>query len=113
MHFDDSLKDIKRQFEPWRALVVLDDKALRRQVLSWGPQLIRRLSDWPEGRHLADLWACVEVDFNALAELAGETQVDVRLHFRQAQGLGLIYPDGSVASAVREVLTSKFNELKV
>jgi hypothetical protein len=112
MDFARLLREIKGNFEPWRALVVLDDKPLRRQVLAWGPQMVRQVSDWPEGHGLADLWACVQVDFEALAELTGETQVEVRMRFRQAQGMGLIYPDGSVAHPVRDLLQAKVREIK-
>lgn len=112
MLFDDLLLRHKDRFESWRALVVLDDKPLRRQVLSWGPQMVRQVSDWPTGQGLADLWDCVEVNFEALAELTGETQVEVRMRFRQAQGMGLIYPDGSVAHPVRDLLQAKVREIR-
>lgn len=112
MHFDSLLKEFKGKFEAWRALVVLDDKPLRRHVLCWGPQMVRQVSDWPMGHGLADLWECVNVDFEALAELTGETQVEVRMRFRQAQGLCLIYPDGSVALPVRDMLHAKVKEIR-
>lgn len=112
MHFDTLLLLHKERFESWRAIVVLDDKPLRRHVLCWGPQMVRRVSDWAAGNGLADLWDCVEVDFEALAQLTGETQVEVRMRFRQAQGLGLIYPDGTVAKTVRDLLHEKVREVR-
>lgn len=104
MDFDDELERHKDNFEKWRALIVLDDKALRRYVMCWGPMLVQRLSDWPAGHALADLWACVRVDYQVLADLTGHSLPQVMGHFRQAQGLQLIYPDGTVAEAVTDIL---------
>jgi hypothetical protein len=112
MTFNDLLALHKERFEAWRAVVVLDDKPLRRHVLSWGPQMVRQVSDWPLGNGLADLWECVHVDFEALAELTGEPQVEVRMRFRQARGLGLLYPDGTVAKPVRDLLHAKVKEIR-
>lgn len=47
MTFDDLLEKHKERLKACRALVVLDDKPLRRHVLSWGPQMVRQVSDWP------------------------------------------------------------------
>ncbi len=44
-YFEAALEILKEKFEPFRALVVFDDKALRRYVISWGPQLVRRRDD--------------------------------------------------------------------
>ena len=41
-YFEAALEIQKEKFEPYRALIVLDDKALRRYVLSRGPQLVRK-----------------------------------------------------------------------
>lgn len=56
MKFDDELDRHKDSFAKWRALIVLDDKAMRRYVLCWGPMLVQRLHDWPLGDSLPDLW---------------------------------------------------------
>jgi hypothetical protein len=104
MNFDELLEERKALFEDHRALIVLDDKAMRRYVLCWGAMLVQRWQDYPMGHTLADLWACVRVDFQALADLTGESLPQVMGHFRQAQGLELIYPDGSIPEAVTKVL---------
>jgi hypothetical protein len=44
-YFEAALEILKEKFEPFRALVVFDDKALRRYVINWGPQLVRRRDD--------------------------------------------------------------------
>lgn len=111
MDFDHELAIHKEGFIKWKALIVLDDKAMRRYVLCWGPMLVQRLSDWPTGDSLADLWACVSVDFKALAELTGDSPPQVMANFRQAQGLQLIYPDGSVAVAAASILKKQVDEL--
>lgn len=111
-YFDAALEIHKERFEPYRALIVLDDKALRRYVMCWGPQLVRRHNDYPLDSGMADLWACVTVDYQALADLTGHSLPQVMCYFRQAQGLHLIYPDGSVAEAVTDMLRKKLEEIK-
>lgn len=111
-YFDTILYQRKCEFEDWRALIVIDDKALRRYVLCWGPMLVQRLDSFPSGETLADLWACVQVDFQALEERTGDSTPQVMARFRQAQGLQLIYPDGSVAEAVADLLRGKLLEIK-
>ena len=59
MDFEELLNRYKRDFKSYRALIVLDDKLLRRYVLSWGPQLVQRKHDYPLGDTLKDLWDCV------------------------------------------------------
>jgi hypothetical protein len=44
-YFEAALEILKEKFEPVRALVVFDDKALRRYAINWGPQLVRRRDD--------------------------------------------------------------------
>lgn len=111
MNFDEELAIHKERFAKFRALIVLDDKAMRRYVLCWGPMLVKRENDWPLGDNLSDLWDCVTVDFKALADLTGDSMPQVMGHFRQAQGLSLIYPDGTVADAVANLLRKRVNEL--
>lgn len=111
-YFEAALEIHKEKFEPFRALVVLDDKALRRYVISWGPQLVRRFDDYPLDNSMPDLWNCVTVDYQALADLTGDSLPHVMSYFRQAQGLQLIYPDGSIAPAVANVLTKKMREIQ-
>ena len=110
-YFDAALEIHKERFEPYRALIVLDDKALRRYVMCWGSQLVRRHNDYPLDSGLADLWDCVTVDYQALADLTGHSLPEVMCYFRQAQGLQLIYPDGSVAEAVAKLLRRKLTEI--
>lgn len=110
-YFTTALADHKDAFEPYRALIVLDDKPMRKYVLCWCQQLVRRLDEYPLGDTMADLWACVQVDYQALADLTGDPLPMVMGRFRQAQGLELIYPDGSVPAAVAGVLRKKYAEI--
>jgi hypothetical protein len=112
MDFDHALERAKARFEDWRALVVLDDKPLRRYVMCWRPCLVRRLTDWPPRDDIASLWGCVDIDLQALCEMTGDALPDVQSRLRQAQGMELIYPDGSVAQAVARVLKGKLAEIK-
>ena len=112
MDFDESLNVIKSDFAAWRALVVLDDKPLRRYVMCWRPSLVRRVSDWPIGSDIASLWDCVHVDVQALSEMTGDALPDVQSRLRQAQGMELIYPDGTVARDVARVMAGKLSEIK-
>lgn len=111
-YFDATLEIHKEKFVTYKALVVLDDKALRRYVLCWGPHLVRRHDDYPLDTAMADLWACVTVDYQALADLTGHSLPQVMAYFRQAQGMQLIYPDGSVAFAVADLLSKKLEEIR-
>lgn len=112
MNFDELLEQYKESFEKFRALIVLDDKAMRRYVLCWGPMLVQRLHSYPMGDTLPDLWACVKVDYQALADLTGDSLPQVMGHFRQAQGLQLIYPDGTVADAVANILKKRVEQIE-
>jgi hypothetical protein len=111
-YFDEVLDLHKGRFVGYRALVVLDDKPLRRLVMCWGPQLVRRYNEYPLDNTMADLWDCVKVDYQALVDLTGQPLPEVMGYFRQAQGMQLIYPDGSVAFAVVDVLNSKLEEIR-
>lgn len=110
--FSEYVQDLGERFPEGRALLVLDDKTLRRYVLCWGPALIHRVNDWPEDSQPATLWDCVDVNLDALADLAGDTLADARARLRQIQGLGLVLPDGSLPSAVTEVLTNEVRAAK-
>lgn len=112
MDFDTELDRVKQRFEAWRALVVLDDKPLRRYVMCWRPSLVRRVSDWPVTPGIASLWDCVHVDLQALSEMTGDALPDVQSRLRQAQGMELIYPDGTVARDVARVMAGKLSEIK-
>ncbi len=112
MNFDTALNEVKGRFEAWRALVVLDDKPLRRYVMCWRPSLVRRFNDWPDRSDIASLWDCVHVDLQALCEMTGDALPDVQSRLRQAQGMELIYPDGTVARDVHRVMTGKLKEIK-
>lgn len=46
-----------------------------------------------------------------MADLTGDSLPQVMGHFRQAQGLQLIYPDGTVAQAVANILKKRVDEL--
>ena len=112
MNFDSALNEVKGRFEAWRALVVLDDKPLRRYVMCWRPSLVSRVSDWPVTPGIAGLWDCVHVDLQALSEMTGDALPDVQSRLRQAQGMELIYPDGTVARDVARVMAGKLSEIK-
>jgi hypothetical protein len=112
MDFEAILSLRKEEFEPWRALIVLDDKSVRRYVMCWRGNLVRRISDYPMGYTRADLWECVKVDYQALTEITGDSLPDVMARFRQLQAMDLIYPDGSIPAAVVKVLTAKMQEIK-
>lgn len=72
---------------------------------------MRRDNDYPLDNDIAALWACVTVDFAALADLTGQSPPTVMSYFRQAQGLQLIYPDGNVPFAVTKLLRKKLTEI--
>lgn len=112
MDFEDLLQQFKDSFEDWRALAVLDDKALRRYVMCWTPAMVSQRRSYPLGDSLSDLWDCVDVNLSALGDLTGDGQADVLSRFRQVQGMQLVYPDGTVAYAVRKLLTSKVKDNK-
>ena len=87
MDFDTELDRVKQRFDAWRALVVLDDKPLRRYVMCWRPSLVRRVSDWPVTPGIASLWDCVHVDLQGLATyvLNGLAAIGLRFALPKAQ----------------------------
>lgn len=110
-YFQAALDLHKERFEGFRALIVLDDKTLRRYVLAWSPLLVKLRDDWPLDNSLADLWKCVDVDMQALADLTGDALAEVHGNFQRARGLQLIYPDGSIPAMVGAVLMAKMREI--
>jgi hypothetical protein len=96
-------------FPPARALLVLDNKTLRRYVLSWSPLLVRVVKDWPDDDTLAAAWACVEVNTETLSDLTGDSPPAVAAALRQLQALEMVHPDGTIPRAVTQVLTKRFN----
>lgn len=111
-YFDEALSRHKERFEAYRALIVLDDRAMRRYVMAWSRQLVRCLDEYPLADDLPSLWQCVQVDLRALGDLTGDSPPDVLARLRQAQGLEIIYPDGTVADAVANVLRAKMAEIQ-
>ena len=79
-------------------------------VLSWGPELVRQRYSEPAGHELRDLWDCVEVDNQAMADLTGWGLPQVLATFRQAQGLRLIWPDGSLADPLAQLLDQRMKD---
>jgi hypothetical protein len=111
MDFDELLECYQRDFKAYRALIVLDDKILRRYVLCWNPHLVQRVHSFPMGESVKDLWDCVAVDYKALGELTGDSLPDVMARFRQVQGQQLIWPDGTVNGSVASILANKMAEI--
>ena len=110
-YFESALEIHKERFEPFCALIVLDDKMLRKYVMAWKPLLTKLVNEYPLDDDMAALWSCVTVDFQALADLTGDSMPDVMGYFRRCQGLQLIYPDGMVAEAVADVLRKALGEV--
>ena len=52
------------------------------------------------------------MDLQALSEMTGDALPDVQSRLRQAQGMELIYPDGTVARDVARVMAGKLSEIK-
>lgn len=104
------LEEHREAFEPYRALAVDQDAPLLRLVLSWGPALVRQLHTDPAGSDLRDLWDCVDVDTQALADLTGWGLPQVMSTLRQAQGLRLIWPDGSLAEPLVLLLDKRYKD---
>ena len=51
------------------------------------------------------------MDYQALVVLTGQTLPQVMGYFRQAQGMQLIYPDGTLAGAVTMVLLKQYEDV--
>jgi hypothetical protein len=102
------LEEHREAFDPYRALVVDKDPPLLRLVLSWGPAVVRQLHTEPLGNDLRDLWDCVEVDIQALVDLTGWGIPQVMSTLRQAQGLRLIWPDGSLSEPLALLLDNRY-----
>ena len=111
-YFAEALEQIRDDFPDHRACLVLDDKTVRRYVVSWNPSLVRMVSRWPAGSSIQDLWDCVVVDVSALMDITGDSEPEVRSVLRRLQGLQLIYPDGSVPVAAVNAVTARMMEIK-
>lgn len=111
--FSVALEELRDEFPEHRACLVLDDKTVRRYVVAWNPSLVRvRSGGYIYGRTMPDLWECVHVDLQALMDITGDSEPEVRAMLRRLQALQLIYPDGTVPLAAKNVVLSRLADIK-
>lgn len=104
MTFAKLLAAHKLQARKEDALVPLLDQALLMFAAVWPRVPLEPLGD-PAGDDWDALWACVQVDMAALAELADVTEPAAARAFNRLKALRLIYPDGTAAQTVNQWLS--------
>lgn len=110
--FDDLLETWRNREEHSDALILLQDNPLLKYAGLWRVGMVQRTSNLPLGTSWPDLWECVKVDYELLADMADETEARAKFQVRRLCELRLIYPDGTRAhAATRAVLKFVTNAL--
>lgn len=102
--FDDRLEDFRYIEQKDGVLQLLLDRPLLRYAGLWCPQVVTRVSDWPEDHSWEALWKCVKVDHKALSDLADEPEGRAAFQIARLRTLKLIYPDGTRARMANKAI---------
>lgn len=115
--------DRAQAVEAWRgretketAAIALRDSALQKVLAAWpAVPVVADGAAFPvfapgEPVPWEALWAGVQVDMPALAELTGLQAGLAMVSFRRTQGLRLIYPDGTLHGMAKMVLQALIKE---
>ncbi len=102
--FNDRVEDFRYIEQQDGALQLLLDRPLLRYAGLWCPQVVTRISDWPEDASWEALWACVRIDHKTLADLADEPEGRAAFQITRLRTLRLIYPDGTRARLANKAI---------
>lgn len=110
--FDDALQSWKDREDHADAMILLADNPLLKYAALWRKSMLRQTSSYPFGDTWPELWACVEIDYKLLADMADDTENRARFQIRRLCELRLIYPDGTrTAMATKAVMKFMFDRL--
>lgn len=110
--FVDLLQDWKEREEHADAAILLQDNPLLKYAGLWRKSLITSVDSYPINSSWNELWECVTVDYELLADLADDTEARARFQVRRLKELRLIYPDGTrTAMATKAVMKFMFDRL--
>lgn len=110
--FDDVLEAWRDREEHEAALVLLEDRQLLLFCALWRATMVERIGIHPRGGAWLDLWECVTVHYQLLADMADSTPERTKFQVRRLTELRLIYPDGTrTAMATKAVMKFMFDRL--
>lgn len=110
--FEHVLEDWRDREEHADALILLQDNPLLKYAGLWRSGMVQRVSEYACGSTWAELWDCVTVDYELLADMADETEARAKFQVRRLCELRLIYPDGTrTAMATKAVMKFMFDRL--
>lgn len=110
--FHDQVEFFREQEKHEDAMVLLMDHPLLKVTGLWRASMVTTLHSYVFDSSWKALWQCVEVDYQALADLADETENRIKFQVARLIELRLIYPDGTrTAMATKAVMKFLFNGL--
>ncbi|MDP2369321.1 hypothetical protein [Rhodoferax sp.] len=110
--FDDLLQDWRDREEHESAMLLLADTELLVFCALWRAAMLQRVDSYPLGTSWSDLWDCVTVNYQLLADMADSTPERTRFQVRRLRELRLVYPDGTrTAMATKAVMKFMFDRL--
>lgn len=110
MTFDELLDRCKGQARKEDALVPVLDSDLLLFAAVWPRVPITRKPGDADGDTWAALWACVDVDVAALAELVDVPLPKAIRTLNRMKSLWLVFPDGSVHELVQKLVLQRVAE---
>ncbi len=104
MRFDELLSAYKANPRRESVALLLQEAVLLKYCLIFKQVPVKQLSHWPEDDTWAELWKCVELDYEQIALLADDTLVGAKKNMARVIGLRLVYPDGTLQDLVEKAI---------
>lgn len=109
MNFDEILEQYKASPRRESAALVLDDAMLFKYCIVFKQLKPKLISDWVTEPTWDALWECVYVDVERMALLADDVPAVAMRYVERLKGLRLVYPDGTLQSAVDQIIKKRID----
>lgn len=110
MDFDELLDAYKASPRKESLVLLLNEPVLLKYCVIFKQVPIARIDDYPADRTWAELWKCVELDYEQIALLADDTLTQAKKNVTRIVGLRLVYPDGSVPQLVEKAMVKMITD---
>lgn len=110
MDFDELLDAYKASPRKESLVLLLNEPVLLKYCVIFKQVPIKRIDDYPSDRTWAELWKCVELDYEQIALLADDTLTQAKKNVTRIVGLRLVYPDGSVPQLVEKAMVKMITD---
>lgn len=91
-------------------VLLLSEPVLLKYCVIFKQVPIKRIDDYPIDRTWAELWKCVELDYEQIALLADDTLTQAKKNVTRIVGLRLVYPDGSIPELVEKTIVKMITD---